>query len=158
MSTTVEYSEEERERLVVQAIVENCSPDSSHADLRTVAAAVSAGHKLKLKVITGGFMNYSYEVSIPSDPNAAPFFAKLALPYVLMLGPDTPFPTERLQNEYDSLTVYQSTVPESQQKNAITPYFCVDVKETKLLVTQWSHVDEQFGNQFIDGCVDLRVA
>ena len=28
----------------------------------------------------------------------------------------------------------------------------------KILVTQWSPVDEQFGNQFIDGVIDLRIA
>ena len=37
------------------------------------------------------------------------------------------------------------------------PYLCVDVKEMKLLLTQWaSHADEQWANQFIDGIVDDR--
>ena len=43
----------------------------------------------------------------------------------------------------------------------VDPLACWDVEhngqKAKLLVTEWSKADEQFGNQFADGSVDPRM-
>jgi thiamine kinase-like enzyme len=157
-TTTNDYTQEELQSLVIQAIADNCSLDSPHSDLRTVAASVSAGHEIELKILTGGLCNYSYRISVPTDPKAPSLFAKLALPYALWFGPDHPIPVERLENECKMMNVYQNAMPESQRQNTITPYFCAEVSGMKLLVTQWSPIDVALGNQFSDGCADIRVA
>ena len=59
--------------------------------------------------------------------------------------------------------MYQTVLSNSPQATsnttAITPYFCINIEtDKKLLVTQFSPLEEQFANQFIDGVVDIRVA
>jgi len=69
---------------------------------------------------------------------------------------------ERAQNEFQIMNRVKKWM--GDEAPVVTPYFCVALKGSKqdadmnLLVTQWSHdADEQFGNQFVDGCVDHRI-
>ena len=115
--------------------------------------------QLQLQILTGGLANYSYKVTC-TDDSTSPLFAKLTFTYALVF-PDKKCPLERTQFEYDALMMYHNVLSNSPRSSdtAVTPYFCINVgDDKKLLVTEFSPLDEQAANQFIDGVVDLRVA
>ena len=65
---------------------------------------------------------------------------------------------QRVENEYNIMEEVSSKTPGC----VLTPLALWGVKleenNMKLLVTEWSQGDEQFGNQFIDGVMDPRIA
>lgn len=116
--------------------------------------------QLQLQILTGGLANYSYKVTCTDDDSTSPLFAKLTFTYALVF-PDKKCPLARTQFEYDALMMYHNVLSNSPRSSdtAVTPYFCINVgDDKKLLVTEFSPLDEQAANQFIDGVVDLRVA
>ena len=86
-------------------------------------------------------------------------FAKLSFEYALW-NPDktSHYSLKRTENEWEIMNTVSKIVPDC----VVKPLGCWDVLQDghrmKLLVTEWSSSDEQFGNQFIDGSVDLRIA
>ena len=173
---SAQENKEELKRLVIEAITQQCqavaaaaaSPAASAptaasppADLLACADAISNGHKLHLTILTGGLANYSYRAHFPTAPPGTPsLFAKLTFTYALLF-PDKPCPIRRTQCEFDAMRIFQECAKASTKATdaSINPYFCIDIgSDKKLLVTEYSKLDEQFANQFIDGVVDLRVA
>lgn len=76
--------------------------------------------------------------------------------YVALWNPDpeVDYSTIRTENEFG---IMQKVSQMLNDAPVAVPYLCADVRDMKLLVTQWaSHADEQWANQFIDGIVDDR--
>ena len=149
-------------QVVFDHILSKCTEDNEFEDFRTMASFLKASdeNKLEIKVLTGGLANFSYQI-FTSDGSTMKIYAKLTFGH-MQLFPDTPCPLVRTENEFKMMKMFNEMTPGSVAK----PYFCDDVGGTgkngdatppmKLLVAQWSKADEQFGNQFIDGVVDLR--
>ena len=177
-------SKEELKRLVIDTITQEChaaaaaaaaaasaaaaaeSTSSASAadppsDLIACAEALSNGHELHLTILTGGLANFSFRAHFPTAPPDTPsLFAKLTFTYALLF-PDKPCPITRTRCEFEAMKLFRDCAASSPGASdaSITPYLCVDVgPDKKLLVTEYSSMDEQFANQFIDGAVDLRVA
>jgi aminoglycoside phosphotransferase (APT) family kinase protein len=161
-------NKEDLKRLVIEAISNQCKSTaaasdsvSSPPDIIAVASALNDGHQLQLKILTGGLANYSYKAFFPDSPETPALFAKLTFTYALVF-PDMPCPINRTQFEYAAMEIYQKVVSSSPKAShvAVTPYFCMDIGDdkNKLLVAQFSPLEEQAANQFIDGTVDMRVA
>ena len=146
---------EEKKHTVTSYIATKCRIDSDVHDLRTIGACLSNGAKLEIDILTGGLANYTYKISCKDASGTEhKLFAKLSFPFA-QLFPDKPCPLSRTQNEYEMMKTFHKLSPGL----VATPYFCDDIgDDMKLLVTQWSPVDEQFANQFIDGSVDIRTA
>ena len=159
--------------LVVEAISKQCkyaaadTNDDSRtgdaappADILAFAEALSIGHEMKLTILTGGLCNFSYRAHFPTSPTTPSLFAKLTFKYPIMF-PDKPCPVSRTQFEYEAMKLYHETASTSSLASdaAITPYYCLDIGdgEMKLLITEFSSLDEQAANQFIEGVVDMRV-
>lgn len=142
---------EEKKQLVVDQISEQ-SKSSDFEDLKAIAKALEEGDKLEAKILTGGQANYTYKVYLSGSPDKA-VFAKLSFPF-FQIFPDKPCPLERTEHEFSMMKTVNNLLPGS----AVIPYFCMDVDSMKLLVTQWSPLDEQWANQFIDGSVSMKYA
>lgn len=153
--THVQKDKEQKKLAVTSYIASKCSIDSDVEDLREIAACLSNGAKLEIDILTGGLANYTYKVCAKdSSGNEHKLFAKLSFPFA-QLFPDKPCPLSRTQREFDMMRTFHNLSPGL----VATPFFCDDIGDgMKLLVTQWSPVDEQFANQFIDGTVDIRTA
>ena len=167
-------SKEELKRLVIDTITQQCHAAAAAestsgasaaadppADLIACAKALSNGHQLHLTILTGGLANLSFRAHFPTAPPDTPsLFAKLTFTYALLF-PDKPCPITRTRCEFEAMKLFRDCAASSPRASdaSITPYLCVDVgPDKKLLVTEYSPLDEQFANQFIDGAVDLRVA
>lgn len=146
---------EEKKQLLLQAVAEHCNENAEHEDLRKIGVALSKGSVLDAKVLSGGKSNYSYKIFVVDNEDMA-LFAKLTFRYALW-NPDRSqeFSLERTQNEFDTMKLFADIMGENAP--VAKPYLCLKVNdETRCLVTEWATVDEQFGNQFIDGIVDSR--
>ena len=166
MSSDNNHDKEALKLLVIDAISKQCISAAESADTNTpsdiiaLASALNNGHQLELTILCGGLANYSYKVTCSDDSKKVALFAKLTFTYALVF-PDKPCPLDRTQYEFDALKMYKDVVSNSPKASdaAVTPYFCIDVEgDHKLLVAQFSPLDEQAANQFIDGSVDFRVA
>lgn len=149
----VQEDKEQKKQLVTSYIASKCKVDSDVEDLREIGACLSNGAKLEIDILTGGLANYTYKICCKGTKGTDhKLFAKLSFPFA-QLFPDKPCPLSRTQNEFEMMHTFHKLSPGL----VASPYFCDDIGEgMKLLVTQWSPVDEQFANQFIDGTVDLR--
>jgi hypothetical protein len=151
----IEEDKEAKKQLVIDFIKPKCTADSPFQDLRDIGVALEdEGDDLKLKILSGGISNYSYKVSTTTKQNTnMSLYAKLAFSYNVQFGPDKAFPVTRTENEFQMIKTFQEMAPGS----VVVPYFCADLgDDIRLLVTEWSKADEKFGNQFIDGAVDIR--
>lgn len=156
-SEELNKDKEAKKQAVTEYIASKCVANSDIEDLRNIGACLSKGSKLDIEILTGGLCNYSFKISCKDTTTDAEYklFAKLAFAYAVFMGPDNPLSLERTENEYKMMATFQKVSPGSVP----TPYFCDDIgMDMKLLVCQWARVDEQFGNQFIDGAVDPRTA
>lgn len=152
----VAKDKEAKKQAVLDHIASKCTESSEFEDLRAIARCLAKGGKLSISILTGGLANYTYKVSAThcKDCDDHHLFSKLSFPFA-MLFPDKPCPLSRTENEYTMMKTFCDLSPGC----VATPYFCDDIgNDMKLLVTQWSPVDEQFANQFIDGTVDVRCA
>ena len=153
----VQEDKEQKKQAVTSYIASKCKVDSDTKVLRNIGASLSNGAELKIDILTGGLANYTYKISCKDTNNISTehkLFAKLSFPFA-QLFPDKPCPLSRTQNEFEMMRTFHKLSPGL----VASPYFCDDIGEDmKLLVTHWSPVDEQFGNQFIDGTVDMRTA
>lgn len=146
----VNQDKEKKKLAVLEHIKSRCTSSSDIDDLRTINSYLSNGSEINIEILTGGLANYSYAVSCED----VKIFAKLSFPFA-QLFPDKPCPLSRTDNEFVMMKKFNALNPSLVS----TPYFCDDIgDDMKLLVTQYSPVDEQFGNQFIDGSVDKRTA
>eukprot|EP00581_Thalassiosira_minuscula_P005570 CAMPEP_0183735376 /NCGR_PEP_ID=MMETSP0737-20130205/46467_1 /TAXON_ID=385413 /ORGANISM="Thalassiosira miniscula, Strain CCMP1093" /LENGTH=577 /DNA_ID=CAMNT_0025969101 /DNA_START=66 /DNA_END=1796 /DNA_ORIENTATION=- len=148
----LEESLKQAKKLLLDVIFKKCAT-SPNATLQKVHDALHVyrdGSKLKAKVISGGFTNYSYKVYVNKHPDLC-VFAKFALEYAQ-------YNLKRTQNEYKIMKKISAKANEC----VAAPIACWDVKlegrNMKLLLTEWSGANEQFSNQFMDGVVDPRIA
>ena len=162
------HDKEALKLLVIDAISKQCistaaesaDKDILPSDILKLASALNNGHKLQLEILSGGLANYSYKVTCTDETTDVVLFAKLTFTYALVF-PDKPCPLDRTKYEFESLNIYKDVVSKSSKASneAVTPYFCIDVEgDHKLLVAQFSKLDEQAANQFIDGSTDIRVS
>jgi len=93
-------------------------------------------------------------VTVKNHPNLC-LFAKLSFEYALW-SPDklSHYSLKQMDNKWKIMDAILKLAPDC----VIRPLACWNVhqdgQQMKLLVTEWSHVDEQFCNQFINGAVD----
>jgi hypothetical protein len=141
---TQKKDQEEKKKIVIETILEHCNDASPFEDLRFIGNAVkSGGDKLICKTVSGGQTNYSYKLHLESDAGKA-VYAKLAFSYALW-NPDRSqaYDLQRTQNEFDLMNRFADMMGGLDKAPIATPYFCVDVQDMKLLVTQWASTDEQ---------------
>ncbi|KAL9186477.1 hypothetical protein ACHAXT_005715 [Thalassiosira profunda] len=155
--------EETKKQLVLDTIAEHCRTSSSSSPpiFRQINDALNGGQTLDAKILSGGITNFSYKVH--TSNNDLTVFAKLSFEYALF-NPDGFHDLARTENEYRMMERMAAATPDC----VVAPLACWDVEcqpdsggkpqRGKILVTEWSAADEQFGNQFADGCVDGRVA
>lgn len=146
-----------KKQLVAEYITSKCEYYSHVEELQQIGACLSKGSKLEVTNLTGGLINYSYKISCRDTDTRAEhkLFAKLSFAYIISCPDKTPMSLDRAETEYEMLSTIQKLSPGS----APTPYFCDDVEgDMKLLVCQWSPVEEQLGDQLVKGAVDLRTA
>ena len=157
-----EFAEDKRVKkiLLIDTITARCA-SSSHEILQQMHHAINgtdSGSKLEAKVLSGGYTNFSYKVYVGTHPELC-VYAKFCFEFA-MWNPDKSarYDLRRVENEYDIMEKMSKTA----SGTIVTPLALWDVyheeQNMKLLVTEWSKVDEQFCNQFIDGAVDPRVA
>jgi hypothetical protein len=162
LPTGDEIAEDKRVKkiLLLDTITAKCA-SSSHEILQQIHHAVNVsgdGSKLEAKVLSGGYTNFSYKVFVDTHPELC-VFAKFCFEFA-MWNPDKSarYDLRRVENEY----AIMGKMSKMASGSIVTPLALWDVphegQNMKLLVTEWSKVDEQFCNQFIDGAVDSRVA
>ena len=148
-------------KMVLIETITSMSASSSHEMLQKFNHAIKDsgdGSKLDAKVLCGGATNFSYKVFVDKHPELC-VFAKLCFEYALW-NPDrtSHYDLQRVESEYKIM----KEVSSNAEGCVVSPLACWDVKHEgenmKLFVTEWSKGDEQFGNQFIDGVVDPRIA
>ena len=156
---------------------------SKFQDVLDMGAALAAGDRLKLELLSGGNTNFSYMVSLEKTPGKNPVFAKLSMSKALGNSyTSMEYDLSRTENEFTIMNRFRSVLTnnngDGRSKNlfrsaltnsngndnhedhvpVVTPYFCVDAGPGHcLLVSEWSPADEQWANQFIDGQVDERI-
>jgi hypothetical protein len=174
-----EFAEDKRMKkiLLIDTITAKCA-SSSHEILQQIHRAINNNNnvavggcdnstsKLEAKVLSGGYTNFSYKVYVDTHPELC-VFAKFCFEFALW-NPDKSarYDLTRVENEYAIMEkmskMMMSSSSGSPSTSIVTPLALWDVchegQNMKLLVTEWSKVDEQFCNQFIDGAVDPRVA
>ncbi|KAL3800858.1 hypothetical protein HJC23_001695 [Cyclotella cryptica] len=148
-----------KQQLVIDTIMKHvASSSSSHKILLQINEAMANGSHLSFKILSGGYTNYSYQVTVKDHPDLC-LFAKLSFEYALW-NPDksSHYSLKRTDNEW----MIMEAISKLASDCVVKPLGCWDVHQDgqhmKLLVTEWSNADEQFCNQFIDGAVDLRIA
>ena len=153
----LEDDKKKKTELIKRVLVEKAS--SSSVDIfQKIGRACKEGGKIEAIVLSGGYTNYSYKLFVPGHTDLS-VFAKLSFEYALW-NPDKSAhcDLQRTVCEYDIMRKMAGKTPES----VVAPLACFDIEDEgqkmKLLVTEWSQADEQFGNQFIDGVVDPRIA
>mmetsp|Transcript_32651 Transcript_32651/g.49252 ORF Transcript_32651/g.49252 Transcript_32651/m.49252 type:complete len:479 (-) Transcript_32651:210-1646(-) len=158
--TTSDVTRDELDKkiLVVQTILSN-AVSSPHEILKQITAAINesnGGSKLVATILSGGVTNYSYKVQVDTHPHLT-IFAKLSFEYALF-NPSAHHDLARTQNEYDAMKMARNVAPNC----VVSTLACWDLEhngqKAKLLVTEWSNADEQFGIQFHEGAVDPRIA
>lgn len=152
----ISKDKEAKKKAVINHIISKCHTNSEHELLRAIGTCLDKNGKIEIDILTGGLANYTYKIKVThcQDCDDKYLFAKLSFPYA-MLFPDKPCPLSRTENEYEMMKTFHKLAPGC----VAAPLFCDDIgDDMKLLVTEWSHVDEQFANQFIDGAVDPRTA
>jgi len=156
----IEEDKRMKKILLVETITSRCA-SSSHDILQKISHSIcdsGDGSKLDATVLCGGATNFSYKVFVDNHPELC-VFAKLCFEYALW-NPDRTahYDLQRVENEYKIM----KDVSSKSKGCVVSPLACWDVKQggvnMKLFVTEWSKGDEQFGNQFIDGVVDPRIA
>jgi hypothetical protein len=160
---------------------------SKFQDVRDMGAALAAGDRLKLELLSGGNTNFSYKVSLEKTPGKNPVFAKLSMSKALGNSyTSMEYDLSRTENEFTIMNRFRSVLANGNDSSkdlfrsvltstnsnsngngndhhedhvpVVAPYFCVDAGPGHcLLVTAWSPADEQWANQFIDGQVDERI-
>ena len=141
-----------KKTLVINTITEKCAASIPQLN----EALQQDGMKLDATVLSGGITNYAYKVFVERQPDIC-VFAKLSFEYALW-SPDVHHDLQRTVNEYEMQQIMCTKTPDC----VVAPQALIDVEHNgqnaKLLVTEWSKADEQFGNQFADGQVDPRIA
>lgn len=147
-----------KKNMVIHTILSNAE-SSPHEILQQINATVNnskEGSKLVATVLSGGVTNYSYRVHVDTHPHLC-IFGKLSFEYALF-NPNSHHDLARTQNEFDIMKIVRNETPEC----LVEPLACWDLEiegeKAKLLVTEWSSADEQFGIQFHEGSVDPRIA
>lgn len=157
-----QYDEDKlvKKTLLIDTIAKKCvsSPHEILQQINHVINVSGDGSKLEATVLTGGYTNYSYKVSVDKHPELC-VFAKFCFDFALWSPDKTAhYDLQRTENEYEIMKTISSKTPDS----VVAPLACWDIKHEgrsmKLLLTEWSKGDEQFCNQFIDGAVDPRIA
>eukprot|EP00527_Entomoneis_sp_CCMP2396_P001990 CAMPEP_0198137814 /NCGR_PEP_ID=MMETSP1443-20131203/1268_1 /TAXON_ID=186043 /ORGANISM="Entomoneis sp., Strain CCMP2396" /LENGTH=548 /DNA_ID=CAMNT_0043799371 /DNA_START=277 /DNA_END=1923 /DNA_ORIENTATION=- len=150
--------EENKKALVLDLIGSKCTSDSPFEKIREIAAVLELGESiLDGQFISGGKNNYCFKIFIDTDRSLA-LYAKLFLPYALWDEDGTfQFDIKRAVSEYDLMCKLKES--DATGSLCATPFYVLDVKGgNKLLIAEWaSETDEQWGNQFVDGQVDMRV-
>lgn len=154
----VEIDKQAKQQLVIQTITKHLSATSSHKIFRQIQQALDDGSSLSCKILSGGYTNYSYKVSVQGHHDLN-LFAKLSFEYALW-NPDksSHYSLKRTENEWEIMMAVSEIAPGSVVKPLGCWDLCQDEQNMKLFVTEWSSADEQFCNQFIDGVVDSRIA
>lgn len=142
--------QELKKQIVAEVISSYCNDASQFEDLRSIGQALQDGDRLHVEILTGGYTNFSYRVFLEGAPEIQ-LYAKLSFSRALW-NPNAHFDLARTSNEFKMMEIFKTIDPDS----VAVPYLCLDIEDMKLLVTQWSPADEQWGNQFIDGTVDVR--
>lgn len=144
-----------KKNLVIQSILLN-SVSSPHEILRKINESSNNGSKLVANILSGGITNYSYKVYVDQNPDLV-VFAKLSFEYALF-NPSVKHDLKRTENEFNLMKIFCDKIPDC----VVNPLACWDLdhngEKAKLLVTEWSFADEQFGIQFHEGAVDPRIA
>ena len=147
-----------KKNLVVKTISANAasSPHEILQKINTVINESNDGSKLVATILSGGITNYAYKVCVDKHPNLV-VFVKLSFEYALF-NPGAKHDIARTENEFKVMKMVCDKAPNS----LVTPLACWDIEydgqKAKLLVTEWSQADEQFGIQFHEGAVDSRIA
>ena len=146
--------------LLIDTITKQCA-SSPHEMLQQINQVINVsgdGSRLEATVLSGGYTNFSYKVYVDRHPELC-VFAKVCYEFAVW-SPDRSarFDLLRVENEYEIMEKMSKITPGT----VVTPFALWDIhhegENMKLLVTEWSKVNEQFCNQFIDGTVDPRVA
>ncbi|VEU41970.1 unnamed protein product [Pseudo-nitzschia multistriata] len=175
--------QQEKLKLLLQNLEVYCNDESEYDDLRDLGKAVKSGAKLAGTILSGGYTNYSYKIHLDSDGSdndegnygkkEIAVFAKIAFPYALW-NPDTsvPYDLDRVTAEFDLMKRFSeelkttSAIDGSEKSPIPRPYVLIDVPAAvdgtsprmKIFVAEWvAPTDEQWGNQYIEGEIDLRV-
>jgi len=160
--------QEEKLQVLISFLKDYCNDQSEHEDLRKFGEALRNGASLAGKILSGGYTNYSYKIHIDdSDNDDLAIFAKIAFPYALW-SPDSsvPYDLSRVKAEFDLMKRFSDELcnTDTQKSSVPKPYVLIDIPQTetspnmKVFVAEWvAPTDEQWGNQFIEGDVDLRV-
>ena len=157
-ATDINDDELAKKNLVIQTILSkaNSSPHKILQDIHEVINVSNEGSKLVATILSGGVTNYSYKVHVDTNPQLA-VFAKLSFEYALF-NPSAHHDLARTQNEYKAMEMAKEAAPNV----VVAPLACWDLEhngqKAKLLLTEWSNADEQFGIQFHEGMVDPRIA
>lgn len=148
-----------KKQLLLDTITKR-SATSADPTLQAIHSALNAGEnsKLEAKVLSGGYTNYSYKVSIDNQPDLC-IFAKICFEYALWNpDPSAYYDLKRTESEYEIM----SKVSPHAGDCVVAPIGCWDIahegQNMKLLVTEWARGDEQAVNQFFEGSVDPRIA
>ena len=96
----VEIDKLAKQQLIIQTISKHLSPTSAHHIFREIYQAISDRSKLSCTILSGGYTNYSYKVSVSDHPDLN-LFAKLSFEYALW-NPDksSHYSLERTENEW----------------------------------------------------------
>lgn len=157
---SVDINEDElaKKRLVTQTILSkvNSSPHKVLQQINEVVNESDEGSKLVATILSGGVTNYSYKVQVDTHPQLV-IFAKLSFEYALF-NPSAHHDLARTENEYKAMVMARG----ASSNSVVAPLACWDLEhngqKAKLLLTEWSNADEQFGIQFHEGAVDPRIA
>ncbi|KAL7564763.1 hypothetical protein ACA910_010170 [Epithemia clementina (nom. ined.)] len=176
--------EEEKMRVVLEAVRSQCSSTSEFDDLVKMNQALEAGGSLEAELIAGGKTNFSFKVFV-KDPinnhtqngeenngneaqadNSIAIYTKLYLTYAIWDAEQLyEFDIQRAVNEFETVRKLDSGNNNKSSDDAaetfpvMTPYCVLDVEsDAKLFLGQWAtNTEEQWANQFIDGEVDTRI-
>jgi len=98
----IEQDREEKKEIVVSIITKKFFSSPRSTDLRVFREAIERKQeRLVIEIITGGLTNYSYKISLRSDPSKA-LYAKITFPHALWHPDKTlPYDTSRTQREFE---------------------------------------------------------
>jgi hypothetical protein len=87
---------------------------SKFQDVRDMGAALAAGDRLKLELLSGGNTNFSYKVSLEKTPGKAPVFAKLSMSKALGNSyTSMEYDLSRTENEFTIMNRFRSVLTNS---------------------------------------------
>eukprot|EP00531_Pseudo-nitzschia_arenysensis_P001451 CAMPEP_0116151936 /NCGR_PEP_ID=MMETSP0329-20121206/20377_1 /TAXON_ID=697910 /ORGANISM="Pseudo-nitzschia arenysensis, Strain B593" /LENGTH=559 /DNA_ID=CAMNT_0003648611 /DNA_START=42 /DNA_END=1721 /DNA_ORIENTATION=- len=162
MSDLNEKKREEMKRVVIDALTEEFKKPGaqSFGDISAFVKGLEAGREMELIILTGGLCNFSYRLHFKDSDkdDDVCMFVKLTFGTPILF-PDTPCSPDRTNYEFKMMEMYAEASP--YPKSKVKPYLCFDVEGSeenmKVIVTEFSRLEEQAGNLFVDGGVVDKV-